>query len=62
MATDLRHSAPASRYARATEAADLLLRLENRERYIAQSAATKAGQPAALPARPPVTRKLHPTT
>lgn len=39
---------------------DLALAFENRERYIAQSAATKAGAPAPLPARSPISRDLNP--
>lgn len=35
----------------ADRAADAMLSLENRERYLAQSAATVAGHPAPLPER-----------
>lgn len=47
-------------FIRDTTASDLSLSLENRDRYIAQSAATKAGAPAPLPARRPVSRVLTP--
>lgn len=45
---------------RETPTADLLIMLENRERYMAQSAATNTGRPAALPARAAISRGLHP--
>lgn len=38
----------------ADRAADAMLSLENRERYLAQSAATIAGHPAPLPEREPL--------
>lgn len=50
----------ASRYAKAAEPADFLLAFENRERYIAQSAATKTGRPAPLPSRGFLSRELRP--
>lgn len=57
---DLRFGVPASRQAQAVAAGDLILRFDNRERYIAQSAATKTGRPAPLPPRAPLSRILNP--
>lgn len=52
MATRLLHDLPPSRPAKAIEPADLVLAFDNRERYIAQSAATKTGRRAELAPRP----------
>lgn len=41
-------------------AADALLSLETRERYVRQHAATEAGHPAPLPPRPQAHRHLQP--